>query len=162
MSTMLELETDVRGVIPDGSPSPNVCVVPGNGASRRTLVRPAGYRYGNSHGMEFAVHGYATFGFRGAPAHHSQGNGELVYHNDNPPTCVLPVVSHLNPTPRLLTLAREVDAVTPKQLLIADAAGLSERSRQIMEGLNFTSWRELPDTVAVVVDSIRELAFLEL
>ncbi|MHC5055410.1 MAG: hypothetical protein ACYTKD_11905 [Planctomycetota bacterium] len=117
------------------------------------LARPPGYTYHNRHGMRFRVFRYAEHGFRHCPARPESGRELDLYHGDRPPTFVLPAVVHLNPSDRLRELYREVTASTPKQLVLFDAAGLSERSRQVMEGICFVSWREHPDMMSIIVDS---------
>lgn len=152
---MLPLAANVQGLAPPQDTPANVCIVPGNTPDQPLLVRVPGYRYHNPAGMEFVVQGYAPFGFMGTPVHRSQTQsyGKLVCYGDKPPSCVLPLVCHANPSDHLALLACEVDAATPKRLLVADAASVSEKSRQVMEGLNFTSWRDQPKTMLIVLDS---------
>jgi len=103
--------------------------------------------------MQFMVANYAQFGFRHTPVRVDGTRAMELFHGNEPPISVLPVIAHLNPSQRLSDLYREVLAVTTRHLLIADAAGLPQRCRQIMDGLHFTSWREIPDVMTVVVDS---------
>ncbi|MHC4507237.1 MAG: hypothetical protein ACYTFI_28525, partial [Planctomycetota bacterium] len=117
------------------------------------LARPPGYTYRNRHGMKFRVFRYGAFAFGHCPGRSDGGRAIELYHADRPPPSVLPVVTHLDPSERLEKLYREVTAASPKKLIIADGAGLSEISRQVMEGLCFACWRELPDHMLVLVDS---------
>ncbi|MFW6106571.1 MAG: hypothetical protein ACOC8H_00250 [bacterium] len=131
---------------------PNVSVVPTDPDHKEHLVRPPGTTYTGPSGMRFQIAGYNRFGFRGAPGPATR-DGLVRYHGSKPPTRVLPLVAHVNPSPRLARLYREVDAVTPKRVIVADAAGLERRSRQLLEGLHSASWREIPDTIVVTIDS---------
>jgi len=131
----------------------NVCVLPPDDHSAQYRLRSPGHTYRNRAGMQFMVANYAQFGFKHTPARLDGTKALELFHGDRPPTSVLPVIAHLNPSQRLRELYREVLAVTPRHLLIADAAGLPEECRQIMDGLHFTSWREYPELMVVVVDS---------
>ena len=102
--------------------------------------------------MRFRIIGYRRFGFRGTPGP-TAADGVIQYHGGAPPLRVFPLVAHMNPSPRLARLYHEIDAVTPKRIIIADAPGLEEHSREIMEGLHCASWRDVPDTILVTIDS---------
>jgi len=130
----------------------HVSVVPTDPEHTEHLVRPPGTTYSNPAGVRFQILGYRKFDFRGAPGPVAR-DGLVRYHGGEPPVRVLPLVAHINPSPRLARLYGEVDAVTPKQIIVADAAGVDPRSRQLLQGLHFASWREIPDTVAVTIDS---------
>jgi hypothetical protein len=131
---------------------PNVSVIPIDEQSRECWVRPPGHTYRNERGMAFMVAQYVPFGFRHAPAGPG-ANTAIEIHGNRPPVSVVPVVRYLNPSERLNQLYREIDCVTPKAVVFADASGLPQRCRQIMEGLHFTSWRELRDVIPVIIDS---------
>jgi len=132
---------------------PNVCVLPPDEHSAKYRLRCPGHTYRNRAGMQFLVANYAQFGFRHTPARLDGTKALELFHGNEPPSSVLPVIAHINPSRRLRNLYREVVATSPKKLIIADAAGLPEECRQIIDGLHFTSWREYPDMMAVIVDS---------
>jgi len=140
----------------DGSFPSNICVLTQDGTETNCFLRPSGYNYLNPYGLSLTVRYYATFHFMNAPMYMPEipkGEYKLSYHGDNPPGCPLPVISHVNPSPRLLKLAKEVDIVTPKQICLIDAWAVSEQSRQILQGMNSASWRETPDKISIVIDS---------
>lgn len=102
--------------------------------------------------MQLRIIGYKRFGFRGAPGP-TAADGRIQYHGSAPPLRVFPLVAHINASPCLARLYHEIDAVTPKRIIIADASGLEKRSREIMEGLHCASWRDVPDTILITIDS---------
>ena len=130
----------------------HVCVVPLDPQHEHNLVRPAGSTYDTPTGMRFSVRDYSRIGFCGMPGP-SARDGTVAYYGSHPPLRVLPQVTHLNPSARLSRLYRDVDMVTPKHIIVFDAAGLEERHRHIMEGLHCASWREVPDRIVVTIDS---------
>ncbi len=131
----------------------NVSVIPLGDRQGKHLVRPPGYRYRNSEDMEFMVLRYGNIGFRHTAQRAEGSRACELFHGDRPPTSVLPVVAHTNASDRLKRIFHEINAVTPKELIIVDASGLAEECRQIMDGFHFTSWREHREVMAVVVDS---------
>jgi hypothetical protein len=83
----------------------NVSVIPLDDGRGKHLVRPPGYRYRDPEGMEFMVLAYRNIGFRHA-AQQSEGSGAYeLFHGNESPGSVLPVVAHTNGSGRL-TLQR--------------------------------------------------------